>query len=197
MSDIDDNPFRSPASDIGYPDGKPFDLADSSMMRVDGKFLVVKSGVVLPRFCVKTNAPIPESSLRKKTLTWCPPYVFAFVLLGGLIVIVAYFLVRKRCNVTYGISAQTQRKYKTRLIVKSLIALGLFVSLPLTAGLNDTASTVMVILFILSIVALLLGNSPLSITKHKKGEFWISGCSKEFLARIPDEVDSFALPANA
>jgi hypothetical protein len=191
VSDIDDNPFRSPASDLGFPDGKPFDL--SGPMRVDGKFLVVKSGVVLPLFCVKTNEPLSESDMRKKSLTWCPPFVFIFFLFCGLLSILLYFILRKSCHVTYGLSPAVQRKYRTRLIVKSLIAAALFVALPLTAGFDDTVSTVTIVLFLVAVIVLLVGNSPLSITNHQKGEFWISGCSSEFLSRIAGEVDPLVL----
>ncbi len=194
MSDVDDNPFRSPASDLGFPDGKPFDLVQSGPMRVDGKCLVVKSGVVLPLFCVKTNTPLSESNLRKKSLTWCPPYVFIFFLFCGLLSILMYFILRKQCSVTYGLSAEVRRKYRTWLIVKSLIAVALFVALPLTAGFDDTVSTAAIVLFLVSVIAVLVGNSPLSITNHQKGEFWISGCSSEFLSRIEDQANSVALP---
>ncbi|MDB5347742.1 MAG: hypothetical protein JWP89_6119 [Schlesneria sp.] len=193
MSDIDDNPFRSPASDIGFPDGKPFELVQSGPMRVDGKFLVVKSGVVLPLFCVKTNTPLAESNLRKKSLTWCPNYVFVFFLFCGLLSILLYFLLRKQCSVTYGLSAEVQRKYRTRLLVKSLIVVALFVALPLTAGFDQAVSTIAIVLFLISVIALLLGNSPLSITNHQKGEFWISGCSSEFLSRIAGQADPLVL----
>jgi hypothetical protein len=193
VSEIDDNPFRSPASDIGFPDGKPFEVVQSGPMRVDGKFLVIKSGVVLPLFCVKTNAPLPESNLRKKSLTWCPHYVFVFFLFCGLLSILLYFVLRKSCSITYGLSAEVQRKYRTRLIVKSLIAVALFVALPLTAGFDETVSTVAIVLFLISVVVLLVGNSPISVTNHQKGEFWISGCSSEFLSRISGQVEPFVL----
>lgn len=42
-------------------------------------------------------------------------------------------------------------------------------------------------------VARLVGNSPLSISNHQKGEFWIAGCSSQFLSRIAGQVDPFVL----
>jgi hypothetical protein len=189
VSEIDDNPYRAPDSDIDSS-GRPFDVDESSLMRVDGKFLVVRSGVVLPSFCVKTNAPIPQTNLRKKTLTWCPPYVFAFIVFGGLLLIIVYFIVRKRCELTYVLSAAVRQQYLNWLIVKSLIAVAMLFVLPLAVEFSDTVSVVVVVLFLLSVIALFLGNSPLAITKHQKGEFWVSGCSTKFLSRIPEGIET-------
>lgn len=189
MSDNDDNPFRAPASDTGYSDGTPFDVS-SGPMRVDGKMLVIKSGTVLPRFCVRTNVPIPDSNLRSKTLTWCPPFVFIFFLFGGLLAIIAYLIMRKTCKVTYGLSDETQRKYRTRLIVKLLVTFALLCAIPLLMGYNDVVSTVVIVSFVVSLIVLFVGNAPLAVTNHVKGEFWISGCSSEYLARVTGESEA-------
>ena len=188
MSEIDDNPFRPPYSDWGFLDGSPLNLTNSGPIRVDGKFLVVKSGAVLPKFCVKTNVPVPEANWRKSTFMWCPPYVFAFILLGGFAVILAYFFARKRFSFTFGISNETKAKYRKRLYVKLLITLALLIAVPVTANIDDSVCIVVMILLLIAFVSLFIGNSPVSIHKHRNGEFWVAGCSREFLSRFSDDV---------
>jgi hypothetical protein len=66
--------------------------------------------------------------------------------------------------------------------------MALFFAIPLAASVDSTLPTVVVFgLFLVSIVALMIGNSPLSVTKHCAGEFWISGCSQDFLAMIESQ----------
>jgi hypothetical protein len=40
------------------------------------------------------------------------------------------------------------------------------------------------VLFLVAVVALFVGNSPLSVVKYREGMFWIRGCSGEFLASV-------------
>jgi len=161
------------------------DALSNSEIRVEGKHLIVRSDAVLPQFCVKTNEAVQQEDILQRRLSWCPPIVGLLILLSGLILIIVYFIIRKRCRITFGLSPAIRRKNRNRRIFKIGSAIILFFALPFAAAIDSTLIIVMAfVLFLVSIVLIFVGNSPLTITKHNKGEFWIFGCSKEFLSRF-------------
>src|SRR5689334_15497506 len=105
---MEPNPYQAPA-ELGAT--SPAGLPAKSVQR-DGKFVVVDSKVVLPRFCVKTGEPIPEEAMKSRTLSWAPSYVLILILLSLLIGLLVYLLVRKKCDVTFGLSAPVRKKIR-------------------------------------------------------------------------------------
>jgi hypothetical protein len=66
---MDTNPFQTPQTGFDVlPAARLAGLA-----HVDGRFLVVASGTVLPLRCVKTNRPVSEGDLLRKQFDWCSP----------------------------------------------------------------------------------------------------------------------------
>lgn len=172
---MDVNPYQVP---VTAPPVQP-------KLRVDGKYLVVRSGTVLPPFCVKTNVPVQQEDIRQKRLTWCSPWVAALILINVLVLLIVYFIVRKHCLLTFGLSPEARRKYRNRVFIKLGIVAAFTVGVSI-AALSDSAGVIvtMIIFLIIAVLALFIGNTPLTAAKHRDGEFWISGCSPEFLARI-------------
>ncbi len=175
---MDENPYQSPTT---VSDA----TRDAGGFRADGKFLVVESTAVLPPICVKTNRSVTERDMVSKQFTWCSPWWGLLILLSGLLLIIVYFLVRKKCTLTFGLDPSVKRKYRNRTLFKTVIAVGLFFAIPVVAGTNSTpAIAAALVLFLLAIVSLLIGNTPLSVANYRNGEFWLRGCSKEFLLMI-------------
>ena len=167
------------------PTVAPSAALSAATVRVEGKRLVVTSGAVLPPFCVKTNTAVQQQDIRQRHLSWCPPILGLLFLLSGLLLILIYFIVRKRCLITFGVSPAMRKKTRNRRIVRIIATIVLFIALPYTATIDNPAVTIAVVaLLLVAVVSVFIGNSPLAITKHRKGEFWISGCSKEFLAHV-------------
>ncbi|MCY2989988.1 MAG: hypothetical protein NTY19_19265 [Planctomycetota bacterium] len=134
---------------------------------------------------MKTNQPVSEADFKQRRLSFCPPIVGLLILLSGLLLILVYFIARKSCLITVGVSPSVRRKYRNRWIVKIVAVVVLFFAILFAAAIDSTPLIIIVfVLFIVAIVSLFIGNSPLTITKYRKGEFWVSGCSREFLARI-------------
>lgn len=191
---MDTNPYKPPVA-LDTFSGKP----DAGTICVEGKYLVVCSGAVLPQRCVKTNQKITEQDMRHKTFEWCSPWVALSFLISGCIMIVLYFVFRRKCSLTFGIHPSVRKKYRNRLIFKVLATVALLVSLPFVAA-TDSGGLIaaVLILFIFAFIASFIGNSPLSIAKHREGEFWIKGCCQEFLHQIgggdPFSENPFAKP---
>jgi hypothetical protein len=74
------------------------------------------------------------------------------------------------------------------LTIKSGIAFGLFLMLIAAGIVSPEASIVIGILFFIALVAVFIGNTPLSVTGYRGGLFWVKGCSDDFLARIETEA---------
>jgi hypothetical protein len=175
---MDHNPYQAPTVASTA-------TLSTTNARVEGKCLVVTSGAVLPPFCVKTNTAVQQQDVQQRRLSWCPPIVGLLILMSGLLLILVYFIVRKQCMITFGLSPAVRKKYRNRRIFKIIAVIVLFFALPFTAAIDSTAVIVTVfILFLVAVISLFIGNSPLAITNHRKGEFWISGCSKEFLSHV-------------
>ena len=179
----DENPFRSPTSDEEH-------LAATAAgrdgdWRVVGNKLVVRSGVVLPRLCVKTGVPIGHLDRQRRVLRWCPPIFALLILLSGLLLVLIYFLASKKCEITFGLSHDVQRRRRRRRRIAFAVAISAFLAMPL-AGATDIALLTLVSFFSLigSIIYLLITSSPIAVAKHRLGEFWISGCSPEFLSQL-------------
>lgn len=153
--------------------------------RVDGRCLVVTSGTILPACCVKSNLPVAESEVKWKRLRWCSPWVSLWIILSGLLLIIAYFLVRKNCNLAYGLQPNIRKKYRMWKMLKILAVFVLLFSLPYSAAYASTSVMLTVfILFFAAVVSLFFGNSPLYVQSYKDGLFWIGGFSEEYLQRI-------------
>jgi hypothetical protein len=187
MPRVEPNPYQAPA------EMQP--LASSGTARQyrrEEKQLVVKSGVVLPLYCVKTGEPITEEDLRTRTLTYSPSYVIILIVLSLLIGLIVYLIVRKKCTLTFGLSPRIRSKYRNRVLIALFVAIlcvgGIFLSVKLDNGMLMFAS---IVLMLVSLVVVLLGGSPLTAANHVNGRFWIKGCSRAFLDRIESGEDTF------
>jgi hypothetical protein len=182
---MDENPYQSP-SVVAEPLATP--TPSSSIApptpRVQGSVLIVRDGDELPRLCVKTNRPVSVLDVRTKEFTWCSPLVGLLMLVSGPLLILVYFLARKRFYITFGLSEDLKRRYRNIFVAKVVVTITLFFAMPLSASAGNLASIIVLILFIAAVVSLFLGNSPLAVTNCHNGEFWITGCSKDFLATV-------------
>ena len=175
---MDQNPYEAPTAAPSAP-------LSMTEVRVEGKFLVVTSDAVLPPFCVKTNRPVQPEDFQQRQLSWCPPIVALLILLSGLLLILVYIVVRKHCRIKFGLSPETRKKYRNWRIYKIIAVIALFFAFPFSATLDNSAVIGAVgVGFLAAVLSLFIGNSPLAIARHRKGEFWISGCSMEFLAQV-------------
>ena len=177
---MDPNPYRPPVV-VEAPFGK----SQQPEIFVDGKYLVVPSGTVLPPSCVKTNQKITDREMRQKVFEWCSPWVALSFLISGCILIVLYFVLRKRCELVFGVHPSVRSRYRRRAMVKALATAICFVGI-LVAAAADYGPLIAVacVLFILAMASNFLGNTPLSIAKYRNGRFWIRGCCPEFLAQF-------------
>jgi hypothetical protein len=123
--------------------------------------------------------------MRLSRLTWVSPLFLVLLLVSRLLAIILYFVIRKTCVLRWGMSHEVAKQFRGRFMIKIMVSLLLFFTLPFAI---ETESGPMVFtmlaLTFISTVTIFLWNSPVRITKYHAGEFWLSGCSSEFLARL-------------
>lgn len=159
-------------------------VASIKTVRVEGAYLVVRDGAILPNRCIKTNEPIADLPVTKK-LYWASSWIYLLLFANVLVMVVVYLAVRKKCAVTYYISSPARSAHRIRVGV--LLAL-FFVTVPIIiiGFANDQAAVGIAGLLVNlgSLIALCIFSNLLSVSKYVDGEFWIKGCGKEFLDSI-------------
>ncbi|MBN2290958.1 MAG: hypothetical protein JXM70_00950 [Pirellulales bacterium] len=179
---MDNNPFRAPP--LSSPPIVP--RTSSSPVPssfVDGDSLIVASGTVLPEICIKTNQPVSSADMKKLTTIWYPSWIIGFFFLAGPFgLLIAYLATQKKCVLTFGLQPRIRKRYRNRLLVKSLIVFVLFWMMLLSTTLDVTGlPIVLLVLLVIAVLVAFVGNSPISIKEYRDGAFWIKGCSQEFL----------------
>ena len=155
---------------------------------VEGRSLIITSGTVLPRRCVKTNVPVMEDDMIRKDLYWCNPLWILTIFIGVFVVLIAYYACRKKCIFTYGLAPEVRKKYRLILTIKAFAAIAFFLAFLFSTTTHSTTAIVTTLcLFFASLIALPFGNSPLTIKTWNDGRFWIKGCSPEFLASLASD----------
>jgi len=194
------NPYAPPAtSEVLFPRARWF--------RRDGKFVVVRTGAVLPARCVKTNEPIEmQDESKERQLVWVPLWArlspclgipLPFVMLMnpkvtsvGMyasipIILIGAFLglaFQKRMKVTYALQ---RRERRWRLAVQGVAVAGGIGGWFLSQAYNTDSPAGF---FALIGGGLLVGlfHHPLRVARYRDGEFWIKGCSSEFLDSLDE-----------
>jgi hypothetical protein len=173
-------------------EGAPLPMAGGTNATTDGKYVIVPAqGSRLPLRCVKTNQPVTENEMKRQTLFWCPPLVFLSILVNLIILLVLYFVFRKKVVVEIPLSPAGKKIVsQKRLIAWAAGIAG--VVLAIAGGASIEAISGAVFLMILGILlflgAIIYGarkGSLLRVAKLKNGEAWLLGAGKEFINSLP------------
>ncbi len=169
---MNENPFQAPRVEQTLP----------PQPGLDGFALVIPSRTVLPRLCIVTCQPVTDDDMIRRNFYWCSPMWLLAIPFFGVLLVIVYFLVRRKCTVTYGIHPSVRRKFRRRFLLKAAVALMLLMAGIATLWIDPGDLAVVAwTLFGISIVALLLGNKRLEITKYQDNLFWVKGFAPEFL----------------
>ena len=201
------NPYAPPTTSEVAP------VCPAHGFRRDGEFVVVRTGAVLPKRCIQTNEPIGQDDWNKeKKLQWSakwaglcalsypslillqkwfPPLKdhFAFgmmvVVIGSVAITIPF---QKTFFVTYSLKGSVHRKQRrTRLTFIGLLGLaGLALMLRTFLGYFIWVVVVLVGVVIVSSLSAVRLLCSFRVTRHRDGEFWIKGCSPEFLDSLEE-----------
>ncbi len=150
------NPYSPPETQ----DSLPWQNTD---ICVDGEYLVLRDGAVLPQRCVLTNQPVKPVDRRQCRFAWAPSFRFA--------------VRRHRCLVSYCVNSRYRQSQQLPWIlgVVAWFVLVIFSGLAFFVGAAGWP------LWPLS------RHEPLRIKHAKDGHFWFTGCSSAFLSSCETE----------
>lgn len=160
---------------------------------IDGNYLVLTDRTALPLRCVRTNQPVSERECQTLDLPWIPPTLKIAMCLVPFLLLFAPYAVRRRCRLQAGISKGVRFRYLLRKLLAGLLIVGALVA-PLVCMINGWLGSALVtvvafpFLFWGGFIFLILFTSPLTIADHKGDQFWLQGCSPEFLASIKESL---------
>ena len=134
---------------------------------IDGSFLVVRSGAVLPSRCVVTNKKTNGNADRFwRVFEWAP--TFRPVLRRG------------KCRVSYCVHSDRRwAHYRNRFVLSLLLLVACWI--PFGNGVWWFAILIPVVMFGTAV-------DPLRVRTMKDGYFWIEGCGLEFLRECENEI---------
>jgi hypothetical protein len=107
-----------------------------------------------------------------------------------LFLIIAYAAGGELCAITYGLSPRIYYRNVLTTVAKIVISIALLAATIILAIMESTnrligsAVVVVFILFLISVIVIFIGNSPLRVVRYQDGTFWIKGFSKEYLDNL-------------
>ncbi|QEG33280.1 hypothetical protein Pr1d_05410 [Bythopirellula goksoeyrii] len=162
--------------------------------RIEGKFLVVEDKTALPMRCIRTNRSIGAEEYRHWDLPYIPKWLVIVMLISPFLLIIAPFVVRRRCRLKAGLSKSVGRNY---LLLKFFGAsLILFSFLGSLLGILLGSSDIVMftlgfapIFFWVGFAILILFASPLRVIRQDDDLFWVKGCSVTFLESLKESAN--------
>lgn len=172
------------------------DAAANSTIQVRMGCAVVRSGTVLPPYCIVSNEPVSQEEMETRKLLWIPDDIGVLFFLAHFIGffpgLIGYYIARKECALTFGLARVVRRDRRRRLVMKMVVGgvvllacvLVIILSLVEVTKENGVLLFIAYILFLATMIIMLLGDDILTVKKHVNNEFWIERFSKDFLSRI-------------
>lgn len=180
------NPFASPKAPSPR---KPLRRDDNSapsddIQLIKGK-LVGKSPIILPEICVKCGADAHNGKRFEKSLYYCNLLFFLTILINILVLIIVYFVARKKIDLSFSLCENCLIPYKRKRMVAALFWLATILSVVAGIALESSEFIIVfVILLIAAIVMNIVAGLPLRPSGHSKGLFTIKGAKQPFFDRF-------------
>jgi len=165
-------------------------VGEGGNARADGKRVVISvDNPRLPLRCFKTNEPVTEAEVKRRTLYFCNPWFALTILLSILIYIVLYLVTRKKVEIYLPLSRRGRGGWIRNILIGWGMFLGGFALFFVAGALDSAASGVLVVFGILLIIVSLVWATTkatlIRVTKLEHGEAWLAGAGPEFLASLP------------
>ena len=163
-----------------------YDRSSGPRVFVDGPYLVVENGSVLPNRCPVTNEPVADNQAEPRIFTWTPDYLILFFLCCSIIVfLLAYLILRRQCTVWVSISPMVKQRMSRSVMRRIFYFLGSIVTIAISIYFElFPGVAVGFLLLLVSLFLCLIPIFPVRVTKQEHGLFWLNGCHPEFLNMV-------------
>ena len=179
------NPYAPSKASLGAGAGNTTVSSEPTAWR-DGRVLVTLQDSSLPPRCVRCNAPA-DLPTRMRTLYWVNPFLHLLLLISPLILVIVYYVVRKKAEVDPGL-CELHKKRRTQGIIAAWVAcLGGFGLV--FAGVSADVPAFAVMGLLLLIAAIVIGIFAGRLVFAKKitpDEVRLGGVCRAYLDELPE-----------
>lgn len=182
---VSHNPYAPSKASLGAGAGNTTISSDATVWR-DGNFVVALQDTPLPPRCVKCNAPA-DPPTRMRTLYWVNPFLYLLFLISPLILVIVYYVVRKRAEVDPGLCEQ-HKKRRVQGIAAAWTACVVGLVLLFVGISNDVGALAVtgLLLLIASIVMGMIFGRLVYAKKITKDEVRLGGAGRPYLDALPE-----------
>ena len=149
-----------------------------------GKILVMAKSALLPRRCVKCNAPVEELVLKRR-LSWHPRMLYVLAFLNVLIYVLVALIVLKTAVIRVGLCRRHQRRRWYWLGVSWFGVLGciglLLWGAGQTAGVHMLVALLLLPVFLVPLATVVPTVAAVRINEHF---VWLKGVHPAYLAEL-------------
>ncbi|MFM2089832.1 MAG: hypothetical protein RLZZ127_321 [Planctomycetota bacterium] len=172
---MSENPYEAPAAPLALQ-------VEGRIQVIDGD-LHIPIGATVPPVCLRTGED-GDLQPRTRTLVWCTPWVALAILVHLFVLLILYFVLRKKGSLTFSITAGEERRLRRRRMTAWALLAG--------TGLCLVAAIVLGSFWlILPALGLLIGAGvfgsiarPLAIRRITKTHIVLKGVHPRALERI-------------
>jgi hypothetical protein len=151
-----------------------------------GKLAVMGLQPELPDTCVKCNAPVHGSRLKRK-LRWHHPAIYLTLLINVIVYVVVASLASRKADVAIGLCTVHRAKRIRAIVIGWVLALLGLAAIPWAIGADKAGIAFSgVLLLITGLLWGLIGGRVVYAKKIDKEHAWMAGCSRAFLATLPE-----------
>lgn len=194
-------PFNSQSADgAAYPDGdaqpsqgfyqpysdqqQPYNPEQPEGVWRDGSLMVMTKETVLPKRCVKCNAPAIK--LLRRTVEWYPRYVILVFILIRIAGLILYFCTRKRMTVHIGLCEGHLSKRRFGMLIGAIMSsLGVLAFFAAVTSDSPQLAIPTIFLFLVGIIVMVSMWRTVTAKKIEEPYVWVKGVSSAFLDTLP------------
>ena len=160
-----------------------------------GKTLIMGKSVLLPRRCIKCNAPVDELTFKRK-LSWHHPLVYLLLLLGcffggGLLlyILVAY-LVSKKAVIFVGLCPQHEGKRRVLMVVFGVLFAAAILMIYTAFAVEHPGPALAAGVSLVGCIVMAYVVQSVTTKRIDEHFIWLRGVHTEYLAELPELPDS-------
>ncbi|MDD7987367.1 hypothetical protein PQO01_20640 [Lentisphaera marina] len=153
---------------------------------VEGEYLVCQHTAILPKRCMITNEElkISDKAIVKK-LSWASPWIYLCILLNIIILLIVYFIVRKKLEITYYLKDEVNEQFKKKKNFHLCIAFASLISgiacIALAPPDIQGFGFLGILGFLIFLCVASAKGTHFTIKKFKNGKFYIKGVHPSYL----------------
>ncbi len=160
-----------------------------------GKTLIMGKNVLLPRRCIKCNAPVDELTLRRK-LSWHHPLVYLLLLLccyrgvGIFLYFLVAYLVSKKVVIFVGLCPQHRARRRLWLVVFGVLFVASALLLYSAIAVEHPGPAFAAGLLLVGCIVMAFVVQSVTTKRIDDRFIWLRGVHPDFLAELPELPDS-------